>query len=336
VSFALPSRNHVAALLVRVAAVGSVLAYMSAVRMLGPDAFVYPKEWLLHACAFAMLALTFWRRPTASLGRADALLALFLVLGVASAVVAAENGWQALRVASLATSAAAVYWSSRQLATDGYRTHLLTSVALAAVLAAATALLEAHGALGHLSLENRGPGGTLGNRNRMAHVLALALPLTLPLLSAARRRVAEWAVYAGVTAVVAALVLSRCRAGWLAAGGTVVLCVAWLVLARLSRRQRAERAPLLAPRHAAALALAGVAGVALAVLPPNALHWRSQSPYLDTLRRLAEYDAGSGEGRVVMYANTLGMVRDHPLLGVGPGNWSVQYPRYATPGDPSA
>jgi hypothetical protein len=29
------------------------------------------------------------------------------------------------------------------------------------------------------------------------------------------------------------------------------------------------------------------------------------------------------------------MALDHPILGVGPGNWPVHYPRYRTPGDPS-
>ena len=29
------------------------------------------------------------------------------------------------------------------------------------------------------------------------------------------------------------------------------------------------------------------------------------------------------------------MAVDHPLLGVGPGNWPVHYPKYMSPGDPS-
>ena len=29
------------------------------------------------------------------------------------------------------------------------------------------------------------------------------------------------------------------------------------------------------------------------------------------------------------------MTRDHAILGVGPGNWQVYYPRYTSPGDPA-
>ena len=31
----------------------------------------------------------------------------------------------------------------------------------------------------------------------------------------------------------------------------------------------------------------------------------------------------------------LRMAADHPLLGVGPGNWPVEYPRYTFSGDPA-
>jgi hypothetical protein len=37
----------------------------------------------------------------------------------------------------------------------------------------------------------------------------------------------------------------------------------------------------------------------------------------------------------VQYANSLAMTRAHPILGVGPGNWGVVYPRFASRNDPS-
>jgi O-antigen ligase len=68
---------------------------------------------------------------------------------------------------------------------------------------------------------------------------------------------------------------------------------------------------------------------------PNQLNWRSDSPYLESLAGVANYKEGSGLGRVIQYRNTLSMAARHPLLGVGPGNWPVQYPVYMSPGDPS-
>ncbi len=53
------------------------------------------------------------------------------------------------------------------------------------------------------------------------------------------------------------------------------------------------------------------------------------------MRGVVNYQEGSGHGRLVQYRNSLRMAVAHPLLGVGPGNWAVRYPRYASPNDPS-
>jgi len=50
---------------------------------------------------------------------------------------------------------------------------------------------------------------------------------------------------------------------------------------------------------------------------------------------LVETQRGSGRGRLIQYRNTGRMIRDHMLLGVGPSNWRVHYPRYASADDPS-
>jgi O-antigen ligase len=56
---------------------------------------------------------------------------------------------------------------------------------------------------------------------------------------------------------------------------------------------------------------------------------------MDTARSVVNYKEGSGHGRLVQYGNTLRMSLRHPLLGVGPGNWAVEYPRFAADDDPS-
>ena len=88
-------------------------------------------------------------------------------------------------------------------------------------------------------------------------------------------------------------------------------------------------------RRVSQLAAMGALGLALALVLPNTLNWRSDSPYLDSLTGVANYKEGSGKGRLIQYGNTLRMAADDPVLGVGPGNWSVHYPRYMSPGDPS-
>src|SRR5439155_15157059 len=125
----------------------------------------------------------------------------------------------------------------------------------------------------------------------------------------------------GVTTVAAALVLPRSRAGWLAAG------VALLIFTVFSMREHGRRLIGL-------LAFA-IAGAAAALVFPNTLRWRSDNPYLQSVTGMMEYERGSGHGRLVQYQRSLGMAAQHALLGVGPGNWSVDYPRHAPRNDPS-
>ena len=83
------------------------------------------------------------------------------------------------------------------------------------------------------------------------------------------------------------------------------------------------------------LGIASTIGAVLALVLPNTLEWNSKSPYLESVRGMVNYQEGSGHGRLVQYTNSLRMALADPILGVGPGNWSVVYPRYASHGDPS-
>jgi O-antigen ligase len=72
------------------------------------------------------------------------------------------------------------------------------------------------------------------------------------------------------------------------------------------------------------LLAAAAAGAAwAAVRLPNTVDWRSASPYLDSARDLVNYREGSGRGRLTQWTNSARLLAARPLLGVGPGNWSV-------------
>lgn len=309
-------------------AVAAVLAYMPG-EMLFSDNHAFPAELVLHAFSLgALLACAlFVRRLRVDV--ADAALLAFAALGVLSALGAA-NPWFAVRALGLTVSGVGVFLAARALAREGVGPRLTAFATVAVVAAAAAALLEAYGVLGRLSEVNRAPGGTIGSRNQMAHLLAIGLPVLLAQAARARRRV-DFALYAGAVAVVAAaLVLSRSRAAWLA---VLLAMAAGLALYALRARQAPGGLGL--SRRAALLPLAAAVGVAGAILLPNRLEWRSQTPYADSVRGLANFEVGSGRGRIIQYGNTLRMVGDHALLGVGPGNWAVAYPRYASAKDPS-
>lgn len=273
------------------------------------DRFLLPKELALHLTAVigAIFAFGVMRRLTAT--RVDLLLALYVLLGAIAALLA-TNRWLALRAVALSASGVVIFWIARGAASAGLERRVVNGVALAVVLAAAMALLQAYGIRTDFFAMSRAPGGTLGNRNFVAHVAALGLPACM--LVATESAIA----LPGIAIVSAALVLTRSRAAWLACAA--LLLFSWPLI---------KRRPL--------IVVAAAAGVVAALFVPNALHWRSDNPYLQSVQGVANYEEGSGRGRLVQYSHSLQMTLFHPLLGVGPGNWPVVYPRYAAHNDPS-
>ncbi len=292
------------------------------------DRFQLPKETVMHLTV--LLAVLLVRplpvrtlRPAARLG---------LGLLVAATIVAgfgAVNGWLAFRAVALTVSIVAALLVARRLGDLGESPVLLAWCTVAAVVGAATGLAQAYGARSPLFALVRIPGGTFGNRNFMAHVAALGLPLLLYGVLAARRRAVWLLAIAGATAAVAAVVLSRSRTAWLGALVGVVLVGATLAMAH---RQQRFVAPV---RRLLLLGAALAGGTIAAVALPNHLSWRSSSPYTDTLARLADSQDGSGRGRLLQYRNSLRLAEAHPWFGVGPANWPLRYPEVAPPNDPS-
>jgi hypothetical protein len=323
-----PTLSERAALLVLgVGAVAVVLA-AAVYKQFELDRFFVPKELVLHVVATVAGLCCLARARALRLSRVDQLLGLFLSLGLVSALFA-TNWWAAGRAVALSLSGATCFWCSRAVARAGFARWLIAALALAGVAGAITSLLQTYGLRVDVFSLNRAPGGTFGNRNFMAHLCVIAFPaLLLTTLRARSPRAFGWWATA-LAAVAGALVLSRSRAAWLALIACVVVLAAfaYLVLRRTRGILRWRRVPL--------LLVIAVAGGGLALLLPNTLNWKSDSPYLETARSVVNYREGSGRGRLVQYKNSARMTLHYPVFGVGPGNWAVVYPRFASPGDPS-
>ena len=326
VELPLPPPSRPARLALRVVQIGAmaVVVVVAALHVFELDRFFIPKELVLHLTALIAGLLVVRTRLT----RIDLLLASYLLLSVVSALFA-TNPWLAIRAVAISVSGVVIFWIARALREAGLERALLGALAAAVVLAAITCLLQTYGIDLVLFSENRAPGGTLGNRNFVAHIAAFGLPLVLLAALRARSGGAFLTASLGVMIVTASLVLTRSRAAWLAfAAMLVVFLIALIVSSPVRRDGRTWR------RVMAIVVMAGC-GVAAALLLPNTLRWRSDNPYLETVKRVADYQGGSGRGRLVQYQQSLRMAVRHPLLGVGPGNWSVEYPEHAVRDDPS-
>jgi len=302
------------------------------------DRFFLPKELVLHVCAALCAALCLARRDAASPDRptrtapgatwVDLALIGYLALSLASTLTA-PNPWLATRALAITLSGAALFWTARHLAGRGLGDTVVGAAGAACALAAAMTLLQAYGVETEYFSLNRAPGGTFGNRNFVAHLAAVGGPLLVFTVLRARSALPMLGAAAGLVATAAALVLSRSRGAYLATAASMVPLVlgAW----------RAARLPGAAfPAGRALLVAAALgAGAAGAVTLPNTLEWKSDNPYLESVKGVVDYKSGSGRGRLKQYTNSVRMTVAHPLLGVGAGNWPVRYPRYAPAGDPS-
>ena len=304
------------------------------------DRFFVPKEIVLALTAGLGAIVALARRaparesarpaaaPPDGVALVDLALVVALVAGGASALLAGDR-WYAARALAIAAGGTALFWVARRLARAGLADRLLAGMAAALVLAAATALAQAYGVESTWFSINRAPGGTFGNRNFVAHLAAIGLPLLVLLLLRARRRDGALVAGAGAVTLAAVLVLTRSRGAWLGAAAALVPLAAGALRARTLPGARPTTARLLL---LPATLLLG-AGAALAL--PNTLDWRSDSPYLDSVKGVVDYRQGSGRGRLQQYANSVRLLARDPILGVGPGNWAARYPAIAPAGDPS-
>jgi O-antigen ligase len=293
------------------------------------DRFLVPKELVLHLTAALAALLCVSGRRRLELTAPDICLAGFLLLSLVSTLFA-QNWWLAGRSVAISISGALLFWVGITLGQAGLRRQMVAAVALAVIVGAMTAIVQAYaGPITDLFSLNRAPGGTFGNRNFMAHLCAIGAPAVVIAALSARTRIGFAFGAFGSIVLAAALVMSRSRAAWLALAVTAAAVLGVAVLSRVSISGGKTWRRLITLGIAAA-----VGGMGSAFLP-NQLEWKSSSPYLDSVRDLVNTKEGSGAGRLVQYRNSLEMAMAHPILGVGPGNWPVHYSKFAERRDPS-
>ncbi len=175
--------------------------------------------------------------------------------------------------------------------------------------------------------------GTYINRNHFAGFLEMILPFAVVLAlrwaallfkntssgTATLRKIASrtellslvlWLFLA--TLLFVALVLSRSRMGIIS---ILVSLVAILVLAGTASMPARTRVPV------ATLFFLGVLGLIV---------WIGIDPVMSRFETLGQEYNFSGQNRISIWRDTLGLIHHHPLLGTGLGSFSVVYPSVQT------
>jgi O-antigen ligase len=204
------------------------------------------------------------------------------------------------------------------------RQRLLETLTIAAAVVAAIGLLQ-HLELAPLSIPviSR-PGSTFGNRNLAADVMAMALPLGVGAVAGAQARASRSALFVALSLELVFLAVTRARGAWIGAACGLGVTL-WFA------RERLSSAALGVAAGAAAVAVVA-ASVPGRLSPHDAGDVKRYAGVVALLEGGVDARSTALRTRLGLWRRTIAMLCDHPVLGVGPGNWPVVFPRYAEPG----
>ncbi len=245
----------------------------------------------------------------------------FAVVSTISLIVAvnrSEAVFEALRnwsfVALFTFLAVAISVSPRLL----YQ--LAKTLTLVSLVIATICLLQYY----EISFSDYTAAAGLAHRNLMASAFCLMIP---PVLFNALRGRSAWRVtaLAALALMTAGILLANARAPWLAlilAGLTVLVIVfTSRKVIHLSNQQKRVLSRRLALAVAVMILTAAFFG---SDLPRRA----DTDSFSDRVASVVETNRGSIAERLEVWKHTLSMIGDHPVLGVGPGNWKIYLPYY--------
>ncbi|HEX6852292.1 MAG TPA: O-antigen ligase family protein, partial [Candidatus Polarisedimenticolaceae bacterium] len=264
---------------------------------------------------------------------AGAAVLLFLLSSAASTIASIRpelslHGSSARPAGFLVAAAMTTLFFASRRASDSPRwlERVAAVVTLAAGSASVYALLQLTGHdpfhwLGGATFDGstRVPG-PLGHPNSLGAYLAMALPLTL--LTVARARTAAGRLAALLVSALALFVLAATlsRGAWI---GAAAAGAAFLAIRATGTR------PAEAPAQTRRRRLVLLAAAAIVFLLPLATPLGSG--FVTRLKQVADLQAPTTRSRVELWGIALGMMSDHPLLGVGTDAYGAAFISYRTP-----
>ncbi len=181
--------------------------------------------------------------------------------------------------------------------------------------------------LGWADLPSRAnPSATFFHRNAAAEYLIALIPFAW--YSAHRARTARFRIgYTTITLLCCTyLVFTRCRGAWIGIG--VASLIVWLISRRVPNRPSHDRPKRRLMGPAIAVVIVAAALIPDRIAKPGAQHFDEKKDSALTAAA-SIVDASGHRGRLDLWSHTLRIGLDHPLLGVGLGNWEFVYPDYA-------
>lgn len=168
------------------------------------------------------------------------------------------------------------------------------------------------------------PHGLMANRNLFGSAQMLLLPFALFVVCQGNR---IWKAIGGISmaGIAFSVVISQTRSTWLGTTAMVLFAVACILILFPKYRKKGLRLSF------AGLIFCGLAAMILLRTNASNNFLQSTKTRVSSLIKPSLENAKSG-GRLAMWSKSVQMLKDHPLLGVGPNNWKLAVPAYGSEG----
>jgi O-antigen ligase len=166
------------------------------------------------------------------------------------------------------------------------------------------------------------PYGTMANKNLLAGIVCLALPFGL---YATLRFGRAWSIVGFLEVMLSlwVILLGQTRASWvaltLAAAVVIPLYIIWLFKSGVSPASRSEALKRL-------LVVAAVALLIVLGAVSGSILRSGQSSVFDRVKSIITHQDNSSQERLAVWSKSWQLFEQHPLSGVGIGNWKIVCP----------
>jgi tetratricopeptide (TPR) repeat protein/O-antigen ligase len=173
------------------------------------------------------------------------------------------------------------------------------------------------------------PGGTFSNRNVAVQFIVIVWPFSLLMFFMEKDRLRYWFWAFAHALIMIFLLYSRTRAGWAAILFSILILGLFLSSSVFRRDIRG-----LMPRDKTMVLIASVIFIiAMAMVPQRTTRGQARTRgYMESLASISGYEDSSriatAEVRMALYRNSIKIIRDNPLVGVGLAAWQIHYPMY--------
>ena len=183
------------------------------------------------------------------------------------------------------------------------------------------------------------PGATFANKNMAGQYGLLTLPIAVVFFLRTDKKYQIWLLAVVIALMTAHIFYTHSRGSWLSFGLQFLLFALSLAYLKFGRfRSSGERYDKKVPATVALLLVLGLCYMTPSLLGTAETVERTSIGALthatqvehggEMLRDTVTLVDGSYDIRLTIWANSIPMFKEHFLLGVGLGNWTVHYPRY--------